>query len=180
LLIVVAIALIVAAMAVPSMSRVRDNYRLKSSAQSVSNLLQQAKMAAIEANRPYYVQANAGVVPNLVTASPLESRGYVNSDPTARTGANVAFQVALLPDHVQLDNYLGGAGAVIQPAGAVIAFNARGQPCVSPAGPSFVCQGPAAFEWFMQSNSTQAWVAITVTPAGRVRSWRLASPGVWN
>lgn len=180
LVIVVAIVLVVSAIAVPAVQKVMDNYRLTSSGYAVASVLQEARMAAVKENRPYYVQYNPGPAPNTVTAAPLESRAYTNTDPTAATAGNVAFQdPANLGglDHTQLDNYLG-AGPATQ-LGGQIGFNARGLPCVSPGGPSFVCQGPSAIEWFM-SNSNGGWEAITVTPAGRIRTWRQTAAGTWQ
>lgn len=175
--IVVAIALIVSAIAIPAVQRVTDTYRLNSSGNAVASVLQQARIAAVRENQPYYVQFTPGPAPNLITAAPLETRAYVSSDPTATTAGNVVFPQGPLPGHSQLDLYLGGAPA--PQIGGQIGFNARGFPCISPAAPSFVCQGPSTFEWFMQSNAG-GWEAITVTSAGRVRSWRQTSAGRWQ
>jgi prepilin-type N-terminal cleavage/methylation domain-containing protein len=179
LVIVVAIVLIVSAMAIPAVQRVTDAYRLNSSGSAVASVLQQARVAAVKENRPYYVQFTQGPAPNLITAAPLETRAYVSSDPTATTAGNVVFPAGALPDHSQLDLYLG-AVPVPQFGVVQIGFNARGFPCTSPGGPSFVCQGPSSFEWFMQSNASGTWEAITVTSAGRIRSWRQTSPGSWQ
>jgi Tfp pilus assembly protein FimT len=157
--------------------RVTDTYRLNSSGNAVASVLQQARMAAVKENQPYYVQFTPGPAPNAITASPLETRAYKSSDPTAMTAGNVVFPAGALPaDHVQLDNYLGGGPLINVPIG----LNARGFPCTSLGGPSFVCQGPSAFEWFMQSNAGGDWEAVTVTSAGRIRAWRQTSPGTWQ
>lgn len=175
--IVVAIVLIVSAIAIPAVQQVTDTYRLNSSGNAAASVLQQARLAAVKENQPYYVQFTPGPAPNMITASPLETRAYVSSDPTAMTAGNVVFAAGALPDHSQLDLYLGGPPP---PINVQIAFNARGMPCVSPAGPSFVCAGPADFEWLMQSNASGNWEAVTVTSAGRVRAWRQTSPGRWE
>jgi prepilin-type N-terminal cleavage/methylation domain-containing protein len=175
LVIVVAIVLVVTAIAIPAVQRVTDTYRLNSSGNAVASVLQQARMAAVKENQPYYVPF-PGPAANTITAAPLETRAYKSSDPTATTAGNVVFPAGALPDHVQLDNYLGG-GPLIN---VQIGLNARGFPCTSPGGPSFVCQGPSAFEWFMQSNAGGAWEAVTVTSAGRIRAWRQVSPGTWE
>ncbi len=174
--IVLAIALIVSAIAIPAVQQVTDTYRLNSSGNAAASVLQQARMAAVKENQPYYVQFPAGPAPNMITASPLETRAYVSTDPTATTSGNVIFPAGALPDHVQLDNYLGAPPQI----NGLIGFNARGMPCISPAGPSFVCQIPSTFEWFMQSNAGGAWEAVTVTSAGRVRAWRQTAPGRWE
>jgi len=154
LVIVVAIILIVTAMAAPSVKQVVDNYRLHASGQGVASVLQQARMAAVQSNQPYYVQYNGCGAPNIICAVP----------------AGRFLPLTVLP---------GVVGAAPQ-VGGVIGFNARGMPCVQTVGP-WVCPPPGTgFEWFMQSGSTGAWEAITVTPAGRIRSWRMTSATSWQ
>jgi Tfp pilus assembly protein FimT len=171
--------LIVSAIAIPAIQQVTDTYNLNASGNAVTSVLQQARAAAIKENQPYYAPFTPGPAPNIITASPLETRAYVTSDPTATTAGNVVLATGALPDHVQLDNYLGVLPCPTCINGQ-IGFNARGFPCISPAAPSFVCQGPFTFEWFMQSNANGAWEAVTVTAAGRIRNWRQTSPGRWE
>lgn len=188
LLVVVAIILIVTAIAIPSIRQVTASYQLDSGGRVVASMLQSAKMAAVTANQPYYAQYNVPS-PQLASASPPAAvRGYVSTDPTAAVSANIGFQAANLPDHTQLDAYLGGGDPtkVSIQLGTPIGFNARGIPCVDPAG-GFDCAQldpalnvPVAFEWFMQHNATQGWEAVTVSPAGHVRSWRMTSAGKWE
>jgi len=105
---------------------------------------------------------------------------YQTQDPTVVVSANIAFQpLAAAPNHAQLDAYLG----VVPDAGGLIGFNARGIPCTANAGNTFLCNtaAPHGFEWFMQNTMGGGWVAITVTPSGRIKSWRLSSNnGVWR
>ena len=179
LVIVVAIILIVTAMAAPSVKQVVDNYRLHASGQGVASVLQQARMAAVQSNQPYYVQYNGCGAPNIICAVPAGRflpLTVLPGDPTAITASNVAFQAGAAPNTATLDAVVGAAPQV----GGVIGFNARGMPCVQTVGP-WVCPPPGTgFEWFMQSGSTGAWEAITVTPAGRIRSWRMTSATSWQ
>jgi prepilin-type N-terminal cleavage/methylation domain-containing protein len=172
LVIVVAISLIVTAMAAPSVRQVLDNYRLNASGHDVASVLQQARMAAVQANQPYYVQFNVGAPPNTVVAIPANRFNpptVAPGDPTAVTAGNVAFQAVPPGNTATLDAFVGPAPQV----GGVIGFSARGIPCVQGASP-WVCTAGVGFEWFMQSSSTGSWEAITVTPAGRIKSWRFA------
>ncbi len=181
LLIVAAIAIIVAAIAVPSIRRTVNNYQLDSSGHSVADMLQQTRMQAVRNNTPYYAQYNAtaaltneAVAVPAVRLNPLAYSGV--QDPTTQISVNVSFQpLAGAPNHAQLDNYIG----VAPDPGAAIGFNARGIPCTPAAGNPFFCDtaAPHGFEWFMQSTTGNGWEAITVTPAGRIKSWRLTRAG---
>jgi hypothetical protein len=180
LLLVVAIVLIVTAIAIPSVRQVMDNYRLRSSGYAVASVLREAQMAAVKNNQPYYVQSGAAggcgaaSIVCAVPASRFVPPAYnPQVDPTGTIATYVGFQPAAPPNVGQLN---GVVGIAPQAPGGPIGFNARGLPCVPGANP-FLCQGPAAFEWFMQSSVSQGWEAITVTPAGRIRSWRQNRPG---
>jgi prepilin-type N-terminal cleavage/methylation domain-containing protein len=188
LLVVVAISLIVTAIAIPGVRRVTASYQLDSGGRLVASMLQSAKMAAVTANQPYYAQFDVPT-PRLASASPPPAvRAYLSTDPTAAISNTVSFRPPGALDHSQLDTYLGGGNAanVSIQLGTPIGFNARGTPCVDPAGGfAFRCVQlpaglPVAFEWFIQHNSTQGWEAITVSPAGQIRSWRMTSPGTWQ
>ncbi|HST78890.1 MAG TPA: prepilin-type N-terminal cleavage/methylation domain-containing protein [Verrucomicrobiae bacterium] len=184
LIVVVAIAIVVAAIAVPAVKRTITTYQLDSSAHAVASLLQHARMTAVQTNTPYYAQYNANAALNneavAVPAPRTNPFVYQTQDPTVVVSANVAFQpVAAAPNHAQLDAYLG----VVPDAGGLIGFNARGIPCTATAGNAFLCDtaAPHGFEWFMQNTMGGGWVAITVTPSGRIKSWRLSSNnGVWQ
>jgi prepilin-type N-terminal cleavage/methylation domain-containing protein len=182
LVIVVAIFLIVAAMAIPLFRHTVDTYRLDSSGRVVASKLQDAKMAAVKTNQPYYANVNVAVNPNIVFAAPTAIRAYNPTiDPTATTSGSVVFQAPGGLDHTQLDTrVLGGAPGPFQ-INATIGFNARGLPCIAGAS-LFVCNpvGPGGFVWFMQSNTTQGWVAVTVSPTGQIRSWRQVANGNWQ
>lgn len=190
LVIVVAIILIVTAIAIPAIRQTIANAQLNSSAYGVASMLESARLSAVKTNQPYYAMYNSGgcvnvacAVPATGSPNPPDGTNYTFADPTVATSGSVSFQnittVANPPDHGQLNDYLGAAATVEAP-GVPIGFNARGLPCVANAGTPFICQldpggGTPAFEWFMQSSMTQGWVAITVSPAGRVRIWHLTS-----
>ena len=178
LMVVVAIAIVVAAMAVPAAKRTITSYQLDASAHSVASMLQHARMTAVQTNTPYYAQYNPTAALNneAVAVPALRSVpfAYQTQDPTAGIAGNMTFQpLAGAPNHAQLDAYL----AIAPDPGALIGFNARGIPCTATAGNPFLCDtsAPHGFEWFMQSTVGGGWVAITVTPGGRIRSWRLTS-----
>src|SRR5262249_22309149 len=159
-------------------------YRLDASGRSVAGLLQKARLQAVETNSPAYAQTDTSKLPNIAFVN-ADQTAYASGNPSVGLGSYVTFtSTGTLPAHDQLDNYLGGSGGknavAVQPVGAVVGFNARGLPCVGTSGNLLVCpqidktvSKPFAFEWFMQNNSG-GWEAVTVTPAGRIKSWRLS------
>lgn len=179
LMVVVAIAIVVSAIAVPAVRRTMTSYRLDTSGHAVSSLLQQVRSTAVRTNTPYYAQYNATpALTGEVAAVPAPRLAGFNydgtQDPAVAVSGSIAFQpLAGAPNHAQLDAYLG----VAPDPGAFVGFNARGIPCTATAGNPFLCDttAPHGFEWFMQSTMGTGWEAVTVTPAGRIRAWRLTS-----
>jgi prepilin-type N-terminal cleavage/methylation domain-containing protein len=191
LILVLAIILIVTAIAIPAVRQTVAGYQLDSSGHAVASLLQNARQTAVKTNQPYYAQyTGAGAtlafaVPAIRSDNPPDGANYNNViDPTVTTVGSVTFQQvgqAGPPNHAQLDAYLGGAAVQVEASG-VIGFNARGLPCMASNGSQWICAqtdpsvgGTPAFEWFMQERKTQGWEAVTVSPAGRIKTWRLTS-----
>jgi prepilin-type N-terminal cleavage/methylation domain-containing protein len=192
-IVVCVVILIIAALAIPNLMQVITIYKLDSSGRSMAGLLQQARLQAVQTNRPAYAQIDTSKTPNM---------GYVNADQSAYAIGNPSVAMSMsvtytttgtMPAHDQLDSYVGGSSglgaATPEPPGAVIGFNARGLPCVGTSANPLVCSTldastskPVAFEWFMQNNSG-GWEAVTVTPAGRIKNWRLSgdpNAGNWQ
>ena len=183
LTIVVAVILIIIAIALPIMGRTIENYRLDASGHSVASLIQQTRILAAKTNTPYYAQYNTAVTPNMIYANTDQS-AFAIGNPDVYLSTNVSFQSSGLPDHSQLDALMsnGNAGAVgtfptTSAPAPPIGFNARGLPCTQGASVSICTQSSSAaqyFEWFMQDSATGGWEAVTVTPAGRVKAYRLS------
>jgi prepilin-type N-terminal cleavage/methylation domain-containing protein len=173
LCIAMAVMLIVVAMALPAFNRTIENYRLNASANAVKDMLLQAQTAARKANEPYYANP---ISPMQASA---QSAGGAGFSPSAATSGAVTFQ-GVPPGNVNINDLLNALGGIPPAApGTPIGFNARGVPCqANPASP-YVCPGPTAFIWYMQ-NSSGAWGAVTVSPAGRIRTWRYNTNGTWQ
>ena len=195
LMLVVAVGLIIAAIGVPAAKRTITSYQLDSSGHAVASMLQSVRMAAVKGNTPYYAQANvaglAGPTGSVVVSVPASrypaAAGYqANVDPTVAMAQNVIITAGPGPNQAGLE-----AAAGINPAtaqvrvGGDIAFNSRGLPCLSTAGP-WTCSvqpgggAPVAFEWYMQNSLNGEWAAVTVTPTGRIRAWRGGANGAWQ
>jgi prepilin-type N-terminal cleavage/methylation domain-containing protein len=186
---VVAIILIVTAMAVPAVRQTISSYQLDASGHAVASMLQQVRSAAVQNNTPYYTQYDGAAGPGIAFAVPAvryaDTFAYQASiDPTVAVASNVVFLPAAgtPPTYTGLETAMGMAAGTAQING-VIAFNARGLPCsLAATGNKWRCLNTAnsGFVWFLQNNLTQQWAAITVSPAGRMKTWRMTSPGVWQ
>jgi prepilin-type N-terminal cleavage/methylation domain-containing protein len=182
LLAVISILLVITAFAVPSILRITASYKLDAAARSASSLMQQARLQAVRSNQPSYVQYDASRSPNLVFVN-TDLAAYVSADPDVELPAPISFQASGLPDHAQLDAYLGvttAPGSPVVQLATPIGYNARGLPCLEGAGGPMVCQqrdisgATPVFEWFI-GDGQGLWGAITVTAAGRVKTWKLVS-----
>jgi prepilin-type N-terminal cleavage/methylation domain-containing protein len=174
LMIVCVVLVIIAMIAIPNIAQIVNNYRLDAAGHSVASLLQQARTQAVQTNLPAYVNySNSSVSGNMafVVNSPSNTT-YTAGNPDVALSSAVSFQAPPSSSgfHAQLDTYLGGGTPQV---GGTIGFNARGLPCTAGVNPTVCSPWPAGFEWFMQSNA--GWEAVTVTAAGRIKSWRLTS-----
>ena len=182
LIIVLAIIVIIVLIAIPQISRISASLKIDASGHSVASLLQQARLKAVHDNSPAYGQYSAAT--NIVYVNKDGTSAFATGDPDVAVSSSLKFQTAGLPDHAQLDNYLGATGTAGGPSpqiGTAVGFNARGLPCVQNATPTVCLQKDTSgaipvFEWFM-SDVHGNWEAVTVTAAGRIKAWRLSNQG---
>jgi Tfp pilus assembly protein FimT len=164
LTIVCVILVIISAIAIPNIVQANRNYRLDAAGHSVASLLQVARMQAVKNNLPQYAQYTAG---GLVFVNDGSTTTYAVGNPDVAVAGDLTFNATPTPTHNQLDDYIGGTAPQV---GGPIGFNARGLPCI--ASGNTCPSGSTGFEWFVQ-NANNGWEAITVTPSGRIKSWRL-------
>jgi Tfp pilus assembly protein FimT len=174
------IMLIIAVIAVPNIMRVNAMYKLDAAGHSLASLLQQARMQAVKLNQPQYAQYDTTTGVAFVNDGSTAS--YTAGNPDVGLTGGLAFSNTA-PDHSQLDTYVGYTGSGTQPVlgPGPIGFNARGLPCSSNGNPAVCPSATGGYEWFVQ-NGNRGWEAITVTPAGRIKSWRTSNPagGSWQ
>ena len=181
---VLAIIVILSLISIPQIQRINASYKIDASGHAVASLLAQARLQAVHNNAPAYTQFSTAISPNLVFVNNDGAAVYATGNPDVSLSGGVGFQNAGLPNHQQLDSYLGVTGTPGGPnpqVGAAVGFNARGLPCVQGATPAVCLQqdGTGAlpvFEWFM-ADANGNWEAVTVTGAGRIKAWRLSSQG---
>lgn len=179
-IVVMAVILIIVAISIPTIKQTIDNYRLDASGHGVASLLQQTRIQAVKTNTPYYAQFDTTVTPNMAYANATTNAFTSGTDSDVTVQRDVSFLDPGSLDHKQLDDTMSNGNATaVAHVGGLIGFNARGLPCAEQASTPSNCtqSGNAAnyFEWFMHSQATDGWEAVTVTPAGRIKAWRLVS-----
>ncbi len=180
LLVVVLIALLIMAYAVPSAVRMTHKMRLKSAAGEYQNLCQQARVRAIQDDKYYQVRIQTATAATPNSAFIDLSQG--NPGTYAAGYPLVSFDPEVVPTTIgpgALNNLEGqflpaGAFAVVQ-ANQTPYFSPRGLPCLPTiVGAYTTCNSmnsgqPAAYITYFQNLVSNDWMAVTVSPAARVR-----------
>ena len=184
LCVVLAVMLVVAASALPTMTAAMQQYRLRTAAKDVASMLQRSRMSCVRSNRHNTVQ-EAQVTQGGITYSRL----YL--DQNANNTYDPGEPVVQLPTGVRVTNAGAPAmpaatlGYTPQPASTALSFNAIGLPCVMRNGicTNWDANGNAVgVVYFLQDSrhATAAWAAVAITPAGRARTWTWsASTSQW-
>ena len=180
LLVVVMISLIIMAYAVPSAVRMTHKMRLKNAAGEYQNLLQETRVRAIQDDRFYQakIQAATAATPNgaYIDLTQGNPGTYAIGDPLVSFDAEV---VASKNGPGGLANLEGqflpaGSFASVQ-ANQTPFFSPRGLPCAPVvAGAYTTCNSmnsglPAAYITYFQDLSSNDWMAVTVSPAARIK-----------
>jgi len=171
---VLALALIATAIAIPQIRTAVRQYRIRTSATDLSQFLERARMQAVRNDRTYAVQADS-----ITSGSLSYPRFYL--DQNANGSFDSGELVAQLPSQVTAPATNPPAPAALaaqlgfapQAAGVNPRFNGRGTPCVVNAGN--VCSSWAGgqtvgFLYYLASN-TGDWGAVSVSPTGRIHTW---------
>ncbi len=182
--IVVGLLLVATTLALLLAKNVVRSVHLHQTAANYANLLQQARVRAVQDDKYYSVIASnstsvcgSAVVPcafidlnndGLYEASNTEPLLAFNSDVkvmspgSAPATSNLA--ALFLP---------AGTSSTINYSAPGPTFGTRGIPCYPSGSPYVTCPFTQATSYwvFMKNVRSSAWVAITVTPAGRINQW---------
>lgn len=167
-LIVVAIAAIVTVTAVPKMTNVIANAKLRASMTSVSGLLQNTRMVAVQQNKTKTTLFSGGTTTRLM--------GYVKDagDTSALTTRDAQVEMEAPITKLTTPSGTGAPSAIgtlgFTPQTGDPSFNSRGLPCVYSAG---TCTNYGFVYYFKDTRIAGAggWAAISVSPAGRIKRW---------
>jgi hypothetical protein len=179
-MIVLCIAFIAAALAIPVTTSAVRGIRLRSSGTSYADLLQQARVRAVRDDRYYTVIANAASNPPSAFLDLAGTGVYAAGDPIMVFAQGVTPRpFASGPALTNLESQFLPPGAAsiasVNSTAPGPTFGPRGLPCapITAAGYTtcpFIT--PTSFISFMQNTEDGSWEAVTVTPAGRIREWR--------
>ena len=207
LMIVILIILVIGATMVPKMLGIIDDQKFRASAQAYAGLMQMARSRATQDNAVYQVlNITQNNVP-IAYIDLNFNRTFSTSDPMVYLAAPITISDAGVPAGFGDATLLGivpytdstspmvsdGSGGIA--AGTVIkgvAFNERGLPCQRVAATQ-TCKNapsvgtppvttPIAYVTYLQYARRQggtAYAAVTVTPAGRVKTW-IYQNGAWQ
>jgi type II secretory pathway pseudopilin PulG len=182
--IVVAILMIVGALVFMNAVTAIHNIRLTQSATSYANLLQNARIRAVQDDTYYTVLTNAGTTPPMAFVD-VHQTGLYSS--TAPADPMMTFLLDVTPKAFSTgpgladlkSKFLPTTGAAtVATTAAGPTFGSRGLPC-RPSAPSggtcpYLDPGtgiPVSYITFLQNTQSAKWEAVTVTPAGRVGIW---------
>jgi type IV fimbrial biogenesis protein FimT len=177
MMVVVAMALVIAATAAPTMMNVVSSARMRGTMSNMSTYTQRARGDAIRSNvtksvwnvlssGEYFIYSadGADTAPALTASDGMMPAGkqvvYVGTP----TGSNV-------PSVLDPATAFGSSTITVN-TGTAISFNSRGVPCLWSSG-SCATTGQA-FVWyfiFQPPFGSNRWACLSVSPAGRIKNW---------
>ena len=170
LLVVVAILLVIAAMATPAFMNIIATTRLRASVGGLSGLLQNCRMVAVKTNRTMTVHFTAIAAGPVAYIKPAGDLSPISADdPQVQFGAPIS--KVTVPSGTGAPSELDPAVLGFTPITPDPAFNARGLPCNYS---STACTGNVGFAYYFRDSRTMnsnGWAALSITPAGRVKTW---------
>lgn len=187
LLIVLAIMLVVGGLALPSISRVVDNAKLKSAAEQLASFYQQARIRSTQDNTYYEVLSTPpGARPAQVCLD-LDGDGLcAPTEPQVQLSGLVTLNNAGLP--VTMDQTTLGFTPISLESSVMynqqdhmvpgLAWNGRGLPCQRTSTTSgcvnLIPSGSVAWVQYLQMQRSTvdiSYAAVAVSPTGRVKIW---------
>jgi prepilin-type N-terminal cleavage/methylation domain-containing protein len=185
LCIVLVIALVLSAMAVPQVLNVVNTFKLRNATVELSGIIQQARSRSVQDNAHYPIYFDTG--------SAGMTRAFVGingstidlaKDPIVSWGSEIQPQAASgAPSTAALKTaFLSGStsnATVYDGSTNQITFSPMGVPCYIS---STVCNSTTtivAYWVFLQDSRNSNWEAVTITPAGKIQKWTYAN-STWS
>jgi prepilin-type N-terminal cleavage/methylation domain-containing protein len=162
-LIVVFIVLILAALAIPNMSTVIANIKLRGTATDLAGFVQQARITAVRKNATYTILFNL----TGGNGAYLDLNGNGSYDSAAPAEPMIQFGASGAPTNLDAS---GGPLGWTATSGN-ISFNSRGLPCDSTATP---CGTNVNYIFYFKDTrafGASCWAAVSITAASRAKVW---------
>ena len=173
---VVAIIALVAAIAVPNISAVLENIRLRGGAQQLAQFYQETRMKAVQDDAYYedllypdgtgaFVDVNGnGTAGSLVLELPAGMALNNNNVPAGLNQNTLGFPPVLTETSTMFDQ-----DGVSRPG---LAWSSRGFPCQRNSATSICAAGTGWLQYLQHSQGSRtSYAAVSVSPSGRVRVW---------
>jgi prepilin-type N-terminal cleavage/methylation domain-containing protein len=175
LLVVMAVMLVVAAFAIPSLMTTMTAYNTRGALTSVVGLTQRCRLQGIKNNTSerILIGINAGQVFLYCKDVANQAQPVLTTDPQIRLIPRVALPAAPTGNSPTPLNALTMWGANF---GNVVVnqdpyFNSRGLPCAAPAAGA-ACNVISGYVYYFQyTGSSPRWAAISISPAARIQTW---------
>lgn len=175
--IVVGLILIATAIALLLAQNVIRNVHLHQTAANYANLLQQARVRAVQDDAYYSVVVDTSTSPARAFIDIQQNTTYATGDPELLFNSDVTPMSASSAPNVSnlKSQFLPSTSTwvTVNTTAEGPTFGPRGLPCspTSVAGGTCPYLTPTSYMVFMKNVRSQNWVAVTVTPAGRIRLW---------
>ena len=173
LMVVMAIALVVSAFAIPTLTTTMDGIRLRAALGSASNIAQRCRMQAVKRNSPqrlHFSTVGASVALYVTDSDPqLWAQYWLSSQfsiPGAPAGAGAP--------PVLTNTQMWGTSTVNVNVNTDPYFNSRGIPCQPVVGAGCTNNGGFVYYYRYRNAGHTRWAATSISPAGRIEGW------IWN
>ena len=185
--IVIAVIMIVGGIALLLAQEVTRRVHLQQTASNYSNLLQQARIRAVQNDQYYAVVTKPAASGNPAYAfMDIKQTGtYAGGDPEFFFNSDVKpVSRSNAPNVSNLESQFlpSGTSSTVNTTAEGPTFGPRGLPCSPTATTGGTCPflaSPTSYEIFMKNTRSLNYEAVTVTPAGRIRQWSYGS-GAWQ
>lgn len=183
LLVVVAIGLVIAAIAIPTISTTMDGITLRGAINNANSTAQRCRIQAIKRNT--YQRMHVAACNNRVALFVTDG---TDANACPQTNDKTLWEQTWLSTEFGIPGLPTGAGAPAQLTtlqmwgtnnGALFKnvdpyFNSRGLPCQPQAGAGCVNNGGFVYYYQYQKTGRTRWAATSISPAGRIEGW------IWN
>ncbi len=180
LLVVAAIAMVIAAVAIPTISTTMDGISVRGALNNATTTAQRARIQAIKRNT--YQRMHFSVCNNRVAIFVTDG---TDANACPQTNDPLLWEQTWLATDFGIPGVPTGAGAPAQLTtlqmwgtnnGALNIntdpyFNSRGLPCQPIAGAGCANNGGFVYYYQYQKSGRTRWAATSISPAGRIQGW---------